>query len=920
MKNKLLCIITALVSLIIPKVYLGQAPNLGTAADFVLFSSVGAIGNTGISHVTGNVGTNSGAITGFGNVNGQMHSGDLVTAQCSADLLIAYGQLSATVPGFFPAPLLGNGQVLVPGVHLIAGPATLNSNLTLDAQGDPDAVFIIRINGAFGVNANANVQLLNGALACNVFWQVGDLVSIAAGATMRGNIINNGSIHLGTGATLEGRALSIAGQVTIDGILAYTPIGCGSPVLTGPASPDLNGIGCFALFSSNGPVTNTGVTTVYGDVGTNSGLTTGYDPLLVTGEIHPNPDGSTAQAASDLTDAYAYLNTLPYDIELLYPAQFGNSLVLTPHTYLMNAAVTFTDTVFLNARGNPDAVFVIQVNGAFTTSTFAIVTLINGTQAKNVYWKIDGATNINGFSEFKGTIIGNNGAINLASGATIIGRALTTTGALNTTAMSISLPSSCSPFTITEPVNQTACEGSSASFTVVATGDDLTYQWRKGNVNLNNGGSISGATSATLTINPVTASDAALNYNVIITGGFTPSDTSSNVSLTVLTAPVITTQPADQTVCITGGTAIFTAAATGNGLSYQWRRGIVNLVDGASISGATTSTLTINPVTPADAATNYNVVITGTCSPTVVSDNASLVLTALPLANASSNSPVCTGGPIQLDAGTVAGATYLWTGPNSFTSVNQHSVIPSAAISDAGNYSLTVLVNGCNSLPATVAVLVVVCSNDLSIVKTADSMEPLIGKNIVFTITASNNGPDNSSGVTVSDTLHNGYTYISSSTTTGTYDAASGTWTIGDLLNGETAVLTITASVNTSGDYVNTAYIDGNEAEANLVNNRSSVEPFPTDFFIPEGFSPNGDAINDLFVIRGIQYFPSNTFEIFNRWGNKIFEISPYQNSWNGKSFVDFSLGDELPVGLYFYILDLGDDSPALKGTIYLNR
>ena len=93
------------------------------------------------------------------------------------------------------------------------------------------------------------------------------------------------------------------------------------------------------------------------------------------------------------------------------------------------------------------------------------------------------------------------------------------------------------------------------------------------------------------------------------------------------------------------------------------------------------------------------------------------------------------------------------------------------------------------------------------------------------------------------------------------------------------------------------------------------------DFFIPEGFSPNGDGVNDLFVIRGIQNYPNNSFLIYNRWGNKVFEAKPYQNNWDGKS--DFGLilsGDELPIGTYFYLLDLGIGSDVIKGTIYLNR
>jgi len=309
----------------------------------VLFSTVGAVGNTGISQITGNVGTNSGAITGFGNVNGVMNSSNGATAQCAADLLIAYNLLNSTIPNFFPAPLLGNGQILGAGVYAIAGPATLNNELILNAQNDPDAVFIFQINGAFSTAALSSVTLINGAQACNVFWKIEGLVDMASGTTMRGTIVaNNGAITINADGVLEGRALSTSGAVNVSGTLAFTPIGCGSPTLLGPAAPDLVSAGCYAVFSSNGPVSNAGITYVVGDVGTNVGLTTGFNPLFVSGEVHPIPDGSTAAAAADLLNAYNYLNALPFDIELLYPAQFGNDLVLTPHTYLLNAATTFT--------------------------------------------------------------------------------------------------------------------------------------------------------------------------------------------------------------------------------------------------------------------------------------------------------------------------------------------------------------------------------------------------------------------------------------------------------------------------------------------------------------------------------------------------------------------------------------------------
>ena len=445
MKNSLLLFAIALVVLAFPKSNFAQAPNLGTAANFVLFSTDGAVSNTGISQITGNIGTNSGSSTAFGNVNGVMHDNDGTSAQCAADLLIAYNQLNSAIPTFFPAPLLGDGATFLPGIYAISGAAILNLDLTLDAKGDENAVFIFQIQGAFSANAASEIHLTNGAKACNVFWKVEGLVSMASGSIMRGTIIaNNAAIIMGSGDVLEGRVLTTAGAITVDAVLAYTPIGCGSPTLTGPVAPDLASTSCYTLFSANGAVTNTGITTVKGDVGTNAGATTGYDPLLVSGKIHLIPDVSTAICAADLLKVYTYLNTLPSDIELLYPAQFGNDLVLTPHTYVMKAAAELTGSVYLNAQGNANAVFVIQINGALSTSTYSKVILMNGAQSKNVYWKIEGAVGINNYSVFRGTIVCNNGALGaLNTGVELDGRALTTSGSLTTNAVTTTMLPNC---------------------------------------------------------------------------------------------------------------------------------------------------------------------------------------------------------------------------------------------------------------------------------------------------------------------------------------------------------------------------------------------------------------------------------------------------------------------------------------------
>lgn len=470
-----------------PIVTSAQAPDLGTAANFVLFSTNGALSNTGRSYLTGNVGTNNGAVTGFGNVNGVMHNSDGTTAEAKTDLLIAYAELNTATPTFVHAPLLGNGDTLQPGVYSISGNTVLNLDLILDGNGSPGAVFIFQIGGTLSTNTASQIKMINGTQACNVFWKVEGLVSMASGTSMKGTVIaNNAAIDMGTDVSLEGRALAIIGAVSPSNISAYTPLGCGSPVLTGPAAPDLASIACYAIFTGNESVANAGVSYVKGDVGTNAGLTTGFDSLNVNGKIHKNPDASTANAASDLLDIYSYLNSLSPDIQLLFPGQFGHSLVLTPHTYMLQGATALTDTLFLNAQGNADAVFVIKINGALSTSTYATVVLMNGAQASNVFWKVDGAVSLNNYSKIKGTIVCNNGAVELKTGVELEGRALTTNGALSTSAVVVNVPEgTCS---IMEPVitsnsgDATASvnvdENSTAVTTVTSTfaeGNAITY-------------------------------------------------------------------------------------------------------------------------------------------------------------------------------------------------------------------------------------------------------------------------------------------------------------------------------------------------------------------------------------------------------------------------------------------------------------
>ncbi|MFD0992436.1 T9SS type B sorting domain-containing protein, partial [Tenacibaculum geojense] len=86
--------------------------------------------------------------------------------------------------------------------------------------------------------------------------------------------------------------------------------------------------------------------------------------------------------------------------------------------------------------------------------------------------------------------------------------------------------------------------------------------------------------------------------------------------------------------------------------------------------------------------------------------------------------------------------------------------------------------------------------------------------------------------------------------------------------------------------------------------------------------TPNGDGDNDTLIIQGIENYPNNTLEIFNRWGNTVYKKVSYDNSWDGTSNgrVTIQVDEKLPTGTYYYVLDLGNGSKPKVGWIYLNK
>lgn len=173
-----------------------------------------------------------------------------------------------------------------------------------------------------------------------------------------------------------------------------------------------------------------------------------------------------------------------------------------------------------------------------------------------------------------------------------------------------------------QPTAQNVCSGSTAQFTVAATGQGtLSYQWQKNGVDITNGGHYSGATTSTLTISSADSNDEA-DYRCAVSDS--ANTTYSNAASLTLTATVtITQQPTSQSVAL-GATAMLTVSASGGGtLTYQWQKDGNNLTDGGHYSGATTATLTVSSFAAGDAG-SYRCVVTSVGCGSATSDSAVL--------------------------------------------------------------------------------------------------------------------------------------------------------------------------------------------------------------------------------------------------------------------------------------------------------
>ncbi len=299
--------------------------------------------NTGPTVIIGDLGVSpTPAITGFPPgivVGGTTHAADAVALQAQSDTTTAYNNLAGQA---CDTELTGQdlgGQTLVAGVYCFSTSAQLTGTLTLDAQGDPSAVWVFQIGSTLTTASNSSVLFINGAQACNVFWQIGSSATIGTGTTFVGNILALTSITLNTNAALSGRALARNGAVTMDSntisisACAEPPIIPIPPTLSkafNPATIDEGGVSTLTITLVNAEVTDATLTAPLID-NLPSGVVVAPTPNAGTtcgGLVTATPGGSTVTLASGSVIPAGGSCTVTVDVTSDTGGSYFNSLAI----------------------------------------------------------------------------------------------------------------------------------------------------------------------------------------------------------------------------------------------------------------------------------------------------------------------------------------------------------------------------------------------------------------------------------------------------------------------------------------------------------------------------------------------------------------------------------------------------------------
>ncbi len=293
-----LILLGSLFSLIFASNALAATATVGleNAAPFSVLAG-STVTNTGPTTMFGDLGLAPGSsVTGEPQVLGQTHIDDAVATEAKNSLTTAYNE-AASRPANGSAGTQLAGQEFSPGVYSASKSLLLSSgSVTLNAEGDPNAVFIFQVGSTLITESNTSVSLVGGAQACNVFWQVGSSATLGSGTHFVGTIMAAASITANTGATIHGRLLAQTAAVTLEDntitnstcASSVSGNGGGTEATTGEEAAALEKAIAAGETTTGTGTTTTGVTTPA------TGLTTGTGAVTSTavGVAPPLPAAS----------------------------------------------------------------------------------------------------------------------------------------------------------------------------------------------------------------------------------------------------------------------------------------------------------------------------------------------------------------------------------------------------------------------------------------------------------------------------------------------------------------------------------------------------------------------------------------------------------------------------------------------------
>jgi type VI secretion system secreted protein VgrG len=239
---------------------------LGTAGSYAALAS-STLTNTGGSVLTGDAGVFPGAaIVGFppGGITGVFQAGTAAAGTAQNDVTTAYNMLAGQACDVNMTGIDLGGKTLTPGVYCFNTSAQLTGALTLDALGNPGAVWVFQTGSTITTAAGSAVTFINGGQACGAFWQIGSSATIGIASAFKGNIFALASITMTTGASNAGGLFARTGAVTLDnnavavvgscgfGPPPPPPIPPGPPIPPVPALPDLAAAGLLAALLVSG--------------------------------------------------------------------------------------------------------------------------------------------------------------------------------------------------------------------------------------------------------------------------------------------------------------------------------------------------------------------------------------------------------------------------------------------------------------------------------------------------------------------------------------------------------------------------------------------------------------------------------------------------------------------------------------------